>query len=189
MVVRFEVDACHPPTHKSYAKSKAHGSRKDATFELPPTWNSNKITEPPNTRCAELIVRQGGHDIPPQSSLIEIKTRSTVPQSRNNASHFPQLYFSQTPFLYVAFHTEGLFHKLRTEEVGVASFTQEATDRNEGYSGLRTLLGRIKAMVKRYGPEGRLSLVCRNGVLKVYARTSPASCLPANFLALFHPKC
>jgi len=54
-----------------------------------------------------------------------------------------------------------------------------------GFKKLRKVLGEIQTMVKKAGASGRISLVCKDGVLKVHERSSMESCLPKDTLALF----
>jgi hypothetical protein len=54
-----------------------------------------------------------------------------------------------------------------------------------GFKKLRKALEEIQTIVKEEGASGRISLVCKDGVLKVHERNSKESCLPEYSLALF----
>ena len=54
-----------------------------------------------------------------------------------------------------------------------------------GFRKLRKVLQEIQELVVEHGQRGRLSLVCRDGGLRVFARTSDASCLPESVLERF----
>ena len=52
------------------------------------------------------------------------------------------------------------------------------TQYDDVFKKLRALLGTIQRLVVACGKEGRLSLVCRRGLLAMYEREDRESCLP-----------
>lgn len=116
----------------------------------------------------------------PQSSLIELKSgRIKWPEV------YPQLYVSQTPWLYMAAHDNGQFHKVT--KVGLASREMEevAEKSNVKFEPLKCALQTIKDIVVKAGPKGRLSFVLEGKELQVYDRESQSSCLTTDAMALF----
>lgn len=173
MVVRFEVDAFVSP-----APSDISGE------DIVKVYATNTIV-PSAAPSAGLGVRYGGAIIP-QSWLIELKSANKKSAARANwAEVYPQLYFSQTPWLYKAVHLEGRFHTVK--KMGLGSFeVADVAERSKiRFERLRQVLQNIKAMVVDAGPGGRLSFVLEERELKVYERKGQESCLPAEVMAIF----
>lgn len=63
----------------------------------------------------------------------------------------------------------------------------EPIDQNAqaGFKKLKVLLNAIQEIVRKYGMNGRISLVCQGKELGVYQREKSDSCLPKYALALF----
>jgi hypothetical protein len=204
IVVRFEVDACLPG---SSARKKLPSSRKAAIAPKSATpastpgdrgggdladMLSNLVissTSHPGTDSNEkLNIIWAGSEVP-QSSIIEMTTRSEISAANFDwGDSYPQLYLSQTPHHYLAIHKRGLFHSVKKRQLGQDDMIRIERDAQKGFRKLRIVLETIQNLVKKRGLEGRLTLVCAGGELKVYERSSSESCLPSKLLALFDPK-
>ncbi|KZP03187.1 hypothetical protein FIBSPDRAFT_688699, partial [Athelia psychrophila] len=170
MVVRFEVDAFIPPGQREKVDDESFLKAFSA-----PTVSGAPIPAKPGG----LTIRHGGQMVP-QSSLIELKSgRIKWPEV------YPQLYVSQTPWLYKAAHENGQFHKVT--KVGLVSPEMEevAEKSNVKFERLRGALQTIKDIVVKAGPKGRLSFVLEGKELQVYDRESQSSCLTTDAMALF----
>jgi len=168
LVVRCEVDACLPPSEAEESTSNT---------ELPPMRIS---------KSAVTIVR-GGSKVP-QSSLIEVKTFGSVSKSYGLTKVFPQLYLSQTPLHYVAIHQAGKFTIIRKNVLGEGQLLEAEQNAQLGLKKLRFVLASVQQLIKQHGAAGRLTLICNDGLLKVYERSKRDSCMPADLLALFGRK-
>jgi len=177
MVVRFEVDACLP------CDALSTSSSHDST--VLPESGGRPTTGKPSSRLSSnphdvKIIRAGSQV--PQTHLLEIKTHS-----RSNpkwARTYPQLYLSQTPHIYYASHTKGVFSTVTKYTTGEGYLVSVDQSAREGFKKLRKLLGEIKSLVQRYGAT-RISLVCEGRELKVYRIPEGQICLPKDALALF----
>lgn len=188
MVVRFEVDACLADglVHPSRAVS---GSRVNNYDDDLSNMVSKLKISPPVQRSPELKIVWGGREVE-QTSIIEMKTRSEKSVANFDwEDTYPQLYLSQTKHLYLGVHQTGTFLQLRKEDASAnGSLGQVAKNAQPGLQKLRKALEFIQVLVKEHGLEGRISLVCKSGTLKIYERSSKDSCLPDQFLALFEHK-
>ncbi|KAG1841793.1 hypothetical protein DFJ58DRAFT_807532 [Suillus subalutaceus] len=91
----------------------------------------------------------------PQASLIELKTRAAH-REIDWAEIYPQLYLSQTAFLYIAKHERGNFNTLEKVELGSVSMQTHARRAEQG-------------VAKKMWGVG-LSLVSKDGKLALYKR-------------------
>ena len=175
MVVRFEVDACFrydaatstPPPNSPTAGRKF--TKKKAS--------SNPASNPP---CVKII--RGGSPRIPQTHLLEIKTHNNPSMKWPKA--YPQLYFSQTPHIYHAFHKNGTFTSIKKFTLGQSELMDVDKSAQVGFKQLRKLLGYIQSLVIKHG-AARISLVCVGKTLSVYRVPQGESCLPEDSLALF----
>jgi hypothetical protein len=118
---------------------------------------------------------------PPYSSIPERCIEKEYSQSEHL---YPQLFLSHTPHHFLAVHDKGRFTLVEKRQLvsdlrGVERTTQTSLRR------LREALGTVKDMVVKHGKSGRLSLVCQEGAMKVYERSSQVSCLPEDMLKKF----
>ncbi|KAH8684497.1 hypothetical protein BGZ60DRAFT_523709 [Tricladium varicosporioides] len=114
-ILRYEADAYLE--EESFVTTKTEdspGTKNDDLYtvtELEETLNSLSLTSPAalaaTTPTTGVRVIQRGRLVPP-SSIAEIKSRSKV---KGRIQMMPQLWFSQTPHLIVAHHTDGLIEK------------------------------------------------------------------------------
>ena len=113
-------------------------------------------------------------------------TRSEISAARFDwGDAYPQLYLSQTPHHYLAVHRTGTFFSITKRKIGENDLKVVESKAQPGFRKLRKVLGEIQTMVKEAGASGRISLVCKDGILKVHERNSKESCLPEDLLALF----
>ena len=169
MVVRFEVDACLPLSGRS----------KNTTQRKKP---AQLTTNKPTLRFPQVAVIRAGSPVP-QSHLIELKTYSRSGKSWSRS--YPQLFLSQTPHIYYGAHKGGKFSEIKKFTLGEPHL--EAIDQNAqvGFKKLKMVLTAIQELVRKYGADGRISLVCGGKELGVYQREKTSSCLPKSALALF----
>ncbi|KAF9063294.1 hypothetical protein BDP27DRAFT_1335277 [Rhodocollybia butyracea] len=181
VVVRFEVDACLPPVVSSSTNRNRSSTIDDLTLALSSTSISSKSGPPvtftsiPVGGALSLRVGEGG-SVVPQTSLIELSTRSRKRLVDNRwKEDFPQLFLSQTPYHYLGAHDSGHFYEIqKREKTCQSSFTK-----------LRGVLGLIREVAIDHGEQGRLSLVCRGGKLELYGRRDDNSLLPESLIRLF----
>lgn len=192
MVVRFEVDACLPSDNP---EPKADDDDEDDPDEallgalsglsIGTSSQSTTTSSPSPLTSTDLKIFRAGTRVP-QSGLIELTTRSEISAANfdwNDA--YPQLYFSQTPHHYLAVHRSGTFFSIAKRKIGERDLVVIESRAQPGFRRLRKILGEIQTMVKKGGTSGRMSLVCKDGVLRVHERNSKESCLPEDSLALF----
>ena len=204
MVVRFEVDACLPsndPKPKATIGSHFADDSDDdddddddddeallgalSGLSIGTSSQSTTMTSPSPLTSSDLKIFRAGTRVP-QSDLIELTTRSEISAANfdwNDA--YPQLYLSQTPHHYLAVHRSGTFFSIAKRRIGERDLVMIESRTQPAFRKLRKILGEIQTMVKKGGTNGRISLVCKDGVLKVHERISRESCLPKDSLALF----
>jgi len=175
VLLSFTADACLE------RKEEGHGSgSNDAEDDVLASFASlsignkagdvTKLDKPSKSSPAGFVVRLGpSRALVPQSDLIEIKARSTY-REPNWRDIYPQLYLSQTAWLYMARHTSGVF-----EPVDKISLTgeemKEHADMMEGSLGkLKNLLMDILQVVREQGEGVPLSLVRQGGTLSLWKR-------------------
>lgn len=187
MVVRFEVDACIPPTPTRTRGGVDELADSLASIQISPssTVSTHSNTMRHLTSSTSLKVIDGGTYIP-QSSIIELTTRSEKWLSEFDwKESYPQLFLSQTPHHFVAVHKYGRFHTVSKRKLGSSDFEGVANEAQVGLKRLLRVLKSIKEIVVEGGQRGRLSLVFRDGKLKVFERKSQDSCLPDEVMQEF----
>ena len=107
--------------------------------------------------------------IVPQSRVIGIKTRSSY-REMDWKEAYPQLYISQTPYLYLAKHTKGTFGPVEKIDLNSQTMAPHAKEAEGAMSKLEVLLGSILKAVRRQGEGVPLSLVYNKGKLQLYKR-------------------
>lgn len=197
MVVRFEVDACLPSEGST---PQGAGKSRTSTSEDPEedllgafsglsigtsTRSSRKALPQSPLTSTDLTIFRAGTQVP-QSNLIEMTTRSEISAAKFDwRDAYPQLYLSQTANHYLAVHRSGQFFTIAKRRIGERDLVAIEKKAQPGFKKLRKILGEIQTRVKKGGKNGRISLVCKGGILKVYERISKESCLPEDTLALF----
>ncbi|KAF7976192.1 hypothetical protein HWV62_7364 [Athelia sp. TMB] len=170
MIVRFEVDAFAPSVQPTAEDADLLGAFKALTVAQAPVPASS----------GSLNIRRGG-SVVHQSSLIELTSASKM----NWQEKYPQLYLSQTAWMYKASHREGCFHDVKKTALGSQELATVAEQSKLRFARLGNALKTIKNIVVEAGPAGRLSFVLENKELIVYERESQKSCLPADAMSLF----
>lgn len=180
LVVQFDLDAHHDTDSSTSSDASADGI--DA---LSHRLSSLAVTgRTPSKHSPSLTIVHKGSEVP-QSSLVKIKTRSV-----NNAKSFPrvmeylQLFFGQTPTLYLGIHHDGTLHDIRRYTLESLEPQFDARVKR-GLQKLRKILQAIRDLAIERGQEARLSLVCEDGVLKLMERHRSKSLLPDAVLARF----
>ncbi|KIK91660.1 hypothetical protein PAXRUDRAFT_149014 [Paxillus rubicundulus Ve08.2h10] len=105
----------------------------------------------------------------PQSDLIEVKTRS-IRGELNWREFYPQLYLSQIPWLYVAWHLDGIFQPVEKIALDSDTMKPHAEDAAPSVGKLKVLLEDILKAVREQGSGVPLSLVCRGRTLTLWKR-------------------
>ena len=177
MVVRFEVDACLPlgstPSHR-----KSGRSGNNSKHRKPAQSTTNK----PTLHFPHVAVIRAGSPVP-QSHLIELKTYSRSGKAWSRS--YPQLFLSQTPHIYYGTHKGGNFSEIKKFTLGEPHLEPIDQNAQVGFKKLKVTLIAIQELVRKYGADGRISLVCERNQLGVYQREKSGSCLPNYALALF----
>ena len=193
MVVRFEADALIAPP------STSSGSADDLSDTLACLSLACQTLLPPGMPVstsldnplpdATITIIHGGTQVP-QSSVLEISTRSTKGAQRHNWEEtYTQLFLSQTPLHCLAIHERGQFKSVTTRPLNSPEF-QSIADRGSvqrNFKQLIHLLQEIQALIAEHGHRGRLSLVCRDGKLEAFECSdgNDVGCLPDSELVQF----
>lgn len=183
MVVRFEVDACIPPPGKYPRRSVSN------IDEITSSLSSISLSQasPSSPLNAQLTVLEGGSEVP-STAVVELATRSVASMKFKGydwKEAYPQLFFSQTAHHILAIHQRGHFMEIQKRKLSSDEVKAVEKEAQGDLKKLRNVLDTIKEMVIAHGRRGRLSLVCVEGELKIYKRTSDESCLPESAIALF----
>ena len=192
MVVRFEVDACIPsagtPVPTQAAPSTVDdliGALSSVNLRTPNIKPLPPSTAESSASSKKITVLSGGSYVP-QSSIIEMTTRAEHRESAYEwKDAYPQLFLSQTPHHFLAVHQTGKFVRVNKRALKSTELQSVAASMQHDLKKLRRVLDVIKGLVVKHGGEGRLSLVCQRGVLKVFQRISKDSCLPDDVLEWF----
>ncbi|PCH39651.1 hypothetical protein WOLCODRAFT_159237 [Wolfiporia cocos MD-104 SS10] len=133
----------------------------------------------------ELDVIRAGTRVP-QSSVIEMCTRSCRNAEQFDlVDAFPQLYFSQAPNHYLAVHSRGEFETITKKHLDNPDMKRIEASAQSGFKKLKRTLQDIQELVIEHGQRGRLSLVHRDGQLRVFERISQTDCIPEQLLSRF----
>ncbi|KIJ16236.1 hypothetical protein PAXINDRAFT_176296 [Paxillus involutus ATCC 200175] len=170
VLLRFEVDACVAASASSddellgaFSTLKI-GSRGAAVTTAPST-----VT--PSTTSALSVNLTVPRTLTPQGNMIEIKTRALKRQI-DWTEVYPQLYLSQTAYLYLAKHDRGTFQPVEKVQLNGAVLQSHAKEAETSIGKLKVLLKQILDVVGKEGKKGQLSLVCQGGKLTLYKRTT-----------------
>lgn len=198
LLVRYSVDATLPVTKRTVAAPKLARRREDDVDDLSAQIASLSIgasNAATSSRGSEGDIRiiSTPHEISPQSSTIELKSRSVRSyESFDWRDTLPQLFFSQTPYLYIGIHQKGTFERvvkcsmpvsLRWDADGKATgdaiqadtVVQRALDNaGEAVKKLGLLLERLRDVALeqaqiRSGNSGMV-LLCESGKLSLHRR-------------------
>ncbi|KAF8636029.1 hypothetical protein AX15_000189 [Amanita polypyramis BW_CC] len=116
-------------------------------------------------------------------SIVEI---ATISKARENQLDWdekaPQLFLSQTYNFYVGLHDRGFFTSVRKRRFNSAALSVKV---RINLKKLRHALGVIQEIIIKYGQRGRITLVYKEGTLKVYERISDETFMPDEFMLRF----
>lgn len=180
MVVRFEVDACLPPTR---SRKSIDAATVDEVSSLLEAVNISSATSSTTQTPYTLNIVTGGYEAK-SAAIMELTTRFEGRAAQFDwTDKYLQLYLSQTPHYVLGLHNRGRFSDIQRRKL---SEFQDLEDKLQpDLKALRKVLDTMQQLVVEHGQRGRLTLVCKNGVLKVYERTSQDSSLPDQMMALF----
>ncbi|KAI9566109.1 hypothetical protein HD554DRAFT_2026126 [Boletus coccyginus] len=105
----------------------------------------------------------------PQSDTIEVKTRSMY-REPNWSDIYPQLYLSQTAWLYMARHRGGVFEPVEKFSLTGDEMKPHAEMMHESLGKLKNLLKEILRVVREQGEGVPLGLVRQGGTLSLWKR-------------------
>ncbi|KAF9259086.1 hypothetical protein L218DRAFT_963957 [Marasmius fiardii PR-910] len=194
IVVRFEVDAFISSAPRSKTTTTSQAST-DQTFDDMLSAMSKTSITPQNEEIqtvsdgeTSLKIWKAGN-MSPTNSIVEL---ATISKKRFDQSAYDweevavQMLISGTPQLYLGIHDRGRFQEVKQKSFSESVELQRAEENvKSALIKLRRVLEDIKKLAVENGEDGRLSLVCTDGELKVYKRKSDDSCLPADFLDEF----
>lgn len=161
ILLRYEVDAYIPPIPRT---NSPQTSRKPGP----------QITQPvpsPSFPKVSIISSGDAFSIVPQSSLLEIKTR-TGEGEIDWREIYPQLFFSQTPNLYIARHQQGLFSGTSVTKYDLASpeLTKAAQAAGKVMARMHELLEAIVCAARKEGEGVGMALTYDGKELALYRR-------------------
>ncbi|KAG8859345.1 hypothetical protein FRB96_004560 [Tulasnella sp. 330] len=159
ILLRFEVDAC-----TAIPAAVGNEDEEDALTSAFSSLTTNTRLFPGLT-----VRRSASRTIVPQASLIELKTRAAH-KPLDWADTYPQLYLSQTPYLYLAKHNRGAFQPAEKYDLAGRDLRMYAERAEIGMVKLRDVLHQVIESVKTEGEGVDLSLVCEGSSLALYRR-------------------
>ena len=175
MVVRYTVDGFVPSADTASEVGNLADSLKSLNI-------SKEKAEATPVNGTSLHVIPFGTKVP-QDSIVEIATISKVRESQLDWDEkAPQLFLSQTYNFYVGLHDRGFFTSVRKRRFNPAALSVKV---RMNLKKLRHALGIIQEIIIKYGQRGRISLVCKEGRMKVYERISEETFMPDEFMLRF----
>ena len=130
-------------------------------------------------------ILHGGSEVP-QTSLLKIKSRSQRKKGHFLESAYLQLYFGQTPALAVGIHNgDGLFMNIKELGLDSKDLNEQKGKAQPGLKKLARLLREVRAAVMDRGQGAKLSLVYKDGELRLMQRTGGDLFLPPSLLLRF----
>lgn len=104
-----------------------------------------------------------------QSTLIELKTRAAH-RPLDWAEVYPQLYLSQTTYLYLAKHNRGNFGTVEKIQLAGDSMKVYAEQAEVGMGKLEVVLTQVLEAVRKEGEGVGMSLISERNSLVLYKR-------------------
>jgi hypothetical protein len=190
MVVRFEVDACLPAAPNAETVEDSVGSlvaqlANTSLSTVSPSSSSKIVQTFPSSSNLSLTLCAAGAPVA-QSRVVEMTTRSKTSKNRFSwPEAFPQLWFSQTPTHILALHEEGNFVEIKERQLGTDETRAPEVAAQPGFRKLKAVLEAIQELAVEYGSEARLSLVHKDGELRVYEVEGAGDCVPRELLRRF----
>lgn len=171
-LLRFTIEACTSPTNDTNDEDDLLAAFSGlgiggASASSSRDTKKPQATVPPvrGVSITQTIPRK----VVPQASLIELKTRAAR-REIDWAEIYPQVYLSQTAFLYIAKHERGNFNTLEKVELGSESMQIHARRAEQGIAKLKLVLQDILDAAKKEDVGVGLSLVAKDGKLALYKR-------------------
>ncbi|KIJ45904.1 hypothetical protein M422DRAFT_226958 [Sphaerobolus stellatus SS14] len=192
MLVRYKADACLP-TEATKTPQSTKSTSSDPFADLisgigrlsvSSRLAENKEVKEIKTSKGTLQIVSGGNFVP-QSSLVELKTRSIHNAANIDwAETYPQLLLSQTPTMFVCIHERGTFQQIDKKTLHESELESYAREAQDGLRLLRKILGTIQDIALDAGDGAKLSLICRKGVrtMDVCERKEETGLLPKEVL-------
>ncbi|KAF5360676.1 hypothetical protein D9756_004670 [Leucocoprinus leucothites] len=178
IVIQFEVDACLPTNQPSSTTSNTVDSLAEAISGV-------DLSETHAKRSFGLgIIRKGNGNIP-DDAIVELATTN---RKLDWKERYPQLFFSQTPHHFLAWHNQlqmGTFTRLDRRTIDCPLLQAANLRLQPAFKKLRAALELIQRIAVEHGRNERLTLLCSNKRLQVYRREDQRSSLPEDALTLF----
>ncbi|KAH9919327.1 uncharacterized protein B0H18DRAFT_1122579 [Fomitopsis serialis] len=156
--------------------------------QQPPTPDVNSLA----SNLSAMSMKSGekrGFDVDRDASTAELDViRAAVPVNGVKydwVGTYPQLYFSQTQWRYLAVHNQGNFTEVRKRALDDPEMKRIEAKLRGDFKKLRSALRAIQDLVVEHGDRGRLSLVFEDSTLRVFGRKTQESCLPDTMLRRF----
>ncbi|KAI9766467.1 MAG: hypothetical protein M1840_006574 [Geoglossum simile] len=166
-VLRFEANShCRDPAAVPQATGSEAKERASPEIDLVEKLQALPTDDRQDTEAVEVI--RSGRTVP-LSSIVEIKTRS-IKKLFQIKDVIPQLWLSQTPYLYLGYHNAGNFERVDKHAMS-AEYARWEDDHQEQIRKLVGLLKKLREIAE--GVEGKRCVVaCEAGSeassLKVY---------------------
>jgi hypothetical protein len=161
ILLRFEVDACMGSSDFDDLASAFSGL--DVTPAIPLSTGTSSVMP------GISVIHTTPRTLVAQSSLIELKTRASH-RPLDWTETYPQLYLSQTAYLYLAKHTKGNFGAVEKIKLAGDSMKVYAKQAEGGMVKLKAVLDQVLEVVRKESDGVGLSLVSVGGKLMLYKR-------------------
>lgn len=174
------MDAYVPETKQPLYTSPSH-----STDTLTEAASHLNISDNGPKHIFGLDIISGGNPNIPDSAIIEL---ATTTRKLDWKERYPQLFFSQTPHHFLAWHDQlrmGTFTRIDKRTIDCPLLQAANLRLQPAFKKLRATLELIQRIVIEHGCEERLTLLCTNKRLEVHKRLDQRSCLPEEALALF----
>ncbi|KAM0790113.1 hypothetical protein ACM66B_005439 [Microbotryomycetes sp. NB124-2] len=173
MLVRFLVDACLAEARQRSLSTSTQGT-------LSPQ-NDNANLPPMQDIASGLTIHTAG-GLVPQSSLVELSLMSKTAKF-DRLSAMEQMFFSQTPSLYLSRHSKGSFGSY--EDVKLREMRVEEKKAQPGLTKLGAVLDDVAEAFKALGDNAKAALVCKGGKLELFERSGGIQGLPEGLASAF----
>ncbi|KAK4050339.1 hypothetical protein OIO90_005132 [Microbotryomycetes sp. JL221] len=173
MLVRFPVDAC-------LAEARQRSLSTSTAGTLSPQNNSADL--PPMQDIASGLTIHTAGGLVPQSSLVELSLMSKTAKF-DRLSAMEQMFFSQTPSLYLSRHSKGTFGSY--EDVKLREMRVEEKKAQPALMTLGAVLDDVSKALKDMGNNAKASLICKGGKLEMFERTEGIQGLPEGLASAF----
>jgi hypothetical protein len=178
-LVRYEADGCIEDVGEN-TETKAEGGN-DAD-DLLDALKAMSIVSPRVEVTGTMQVRHQGRVVPP-STLLEIKTR-TVYLGLSLDKVIPQLWFAQTPNLFVGFHKKGEFQQVR--KLSMESAFEQWEERHQAHLMKFVVLLKKLGELAKNAQKKRCTVICEGEKMspriKIYESNKMGAVLPEDII-------